>query len=516
MSKNKATRMTRNQIFLKKLISTFIVCAMFAAAIMLSIVIYIRGELFSGSFQITEVMREAFAKDIGGKAFAQMVVTTTSYHDDVMGSFVAIYDENGEYYICPEDSVILRVAKDNETDFHFYDLADSAKNSLDDIWAKYEPGKGNNDIAYLTHPYTLSRFCLVDDTFIPLEMVVSDNDKTETIVINAEIPDGAEIYTSDMVKWADLLFNYAEVDKEEYSYIQQLIKDNHAVNSFITEFDSITNISRIEIDGKDYFIGETIICNVGFIVEQAFVMVLPGTLLVFIIIALLRTSKEYAVLSAHYAIEDYRREMTDRLAHDLKSPLMVISGYAENLSENVNSEGRQHYADAIIENVRYMDDIIANILNLSKLENDEVVIEKETFDAALIIKELEENYRDLMSKRNLSFSCEGSAIISSDKAVVRTLLDNLMTNAVKYTDDQGSISVRCEKSQITFSNTCSDINKLDLSNLTAPFVKGEDSRSGRKGSGLGLAIASVAASKLGFKLNIKAEGDKFVAVIHIK
>lgn len=511
MSKNKATRMTRNQIFLKKLISTFIVCAMFAAALVFTIVIFIRGELFSSTFQITDVIREAFAKDIGGKAFSRMVLTNVSYHEGAMDSFAAIYDENGEYYICPEDSVILRVAKDNETDFHFYDLADSAKNSLDDIWAKYEPGKGNDDIMYLTHPYTLSRFCLIDDTFIPLEVEVTDNDVTETIVINADIPEGAEIYTSDMVKWADLIFNYAEVDKEEYSYFQQLIKDNHAVDSIITEFESITRISRIEIDGKDYFIGDTIIFNAGFVVQKSLIVILPITLLVFIIIALLRTSKEYAVLSAHYAIEDHRREMTDRLAHDLKSPLMVISGYAENLSENVNPENRQHYADAILENVRYMDNIIADVLDLSKLEDGAVKTNPEDLDAAEIIRELGANYEECFRKNEVKFTCEGSAPFTADKALMKTILDNLLSNAVKYTDKGGSVTVKCESGRVCISNTCADADKLDFSKLTDPFVKGDNSRSGRKGSGLGLSIASTAAARLGLKLSLSAENGMFKA-----
>ena len=505
--------MTRNQIFLKKLISTFIVCAMFAAALVFTLLIYIRGEMFSGSYQVTEIIREAFAKDMGGKAFARMTITSVSYHDEFMDSFVAIYDENGEYYIYPEDSVTLRVAKDSEADLHFYDLADSAKNSLDEIKIKYKPGEGNDDITYLTNPYTLSRFCIIDDTFIPLEVVVTDNNKEETIVIDAEIPEGAEIYTSDMITKAKLLFNYTDVNKDDYSYISQRINSNQ---SLVTDFNSITNISRIEIDGRDYFIGETQIINIGFVVKCALVVILPVTLLVFIIIALLRTSKEYAVLSAHYAIEDHRREMTDRLAHDLKSPLMVISGYAENLSENVNPENRQHYSEAILENVRYMDNIIADVLDLSKLEDGAVKTNTEAFDAAEIIKELGANYEDCFRKNEVKFTYEGSAPFTTDKALMKTILDNLMSNAVKYTDKGGSITAKCENGKVCISNTCADADKLDFAKLAEPFVKGDNSRGGRKGSGLGLSIASAAAAKLGLKLSLSAENGMFIAQLTSK
>lgn len=505
--------MTRNQIFLKKLISTFIVCALFAAALVFTLIIYIRGEMFSGAFQITEIIREGFAKDIGGKAFARTIVTSTSYHDEFMDGFTAIYDENGEYYISPEDIVTLRVAKDSETDFHFYDLADSAKNSLDEIKSKYEPGKGNDDIAYLTHPYSLSRFCLIDDTFIPLEVVVTNNDKTEIIAINADIPDGAEIYTADMVKWADLLFYYAEVDKDDFSYIRQHVQKNQ---SLVTDFNSITNISQIEIDGKDYYIGETIILNIGYIVKCALVAILPITLLVFIIIALLRTSKEYAVLSAHYAIEDRRKDITNKLAHDLKSPLMVISGYAENLENGVNPEKNAHYASAILENVRYMDNIIANVLDLSKLEDGTEKTNIESFDAAEIIKELGTNYEDCFIKNEIDFSFEGSAPFTTDKDLMRTILDNLLSNAVKYTDKRGRVIIKCENGRVCISNTCANADKLDTAELLLPFVKGDNSRSGRNGSGLGLSIASAAALRLGLKLSLSAENGMFKAEISSK
>ena len=258
------------------------------------------------------------------------------------------------------------------------------------------------------------------------------------------------------------------------------------------------------------------IFNAGFVVKRAIIVILPITLLVFIIIALLRTSKEFAVLSAHYAIEDHRREMTDRLAHDLKCPLMVISGYAENLSENVNPENRQHYADAILENVRYMDNIIADVLELSKLEDGAVKTNPEDFDAAEIIKEHGANYEECFRKNEVKFTYEGSAPFNTDKAHMKTILDNLMSNAVTYTDKCGSITVKCENGKVCISNNCADTYKLDFVKHAEPFVKGDNSRSGRKGSCLGLSIASCAASKLGLKLSLSAENGMLKAEISKK
>ena len=235
-----------------------------------------------------------------------------------------------------------------------------------------------------------------------------------------------------------------------------------------------------------------------------------------LIIAYLRASKEYAVLSAHYEIEDRRRDMTNKLAHDLKSPLMVISGYAENLQSGVSPDKNEHYISAILDNVRYMDSIIASVLELSKLEESDMDPEASELDAAELLHGIAANYENELEKNDLKLSINGTADFTADKKLMMDILTNLIENAVKYTDVSGSITAECRKGYICITNDCTEADKLNADELTKPFVKGDNSRNGRKGSGLGLSIAAEAARRQGLSLEVKAQDGKFSVTVSQK
>ncbi len=337
-----------------------------------------------------------------------------------------------------------------------------------------------------------------------------------TLFTDIVVPEGAEVYTSADAQVSRLSFIYAQVDKDKFAYVQQLVKDNRGIDSMIEELDRITDISGIELGGKSSYIGEALIFNIGTVVGKALRFIVPVMIAVTLIIAYLRASKEYAVLSAHYEIEDRRRDMTNKLAHDLKSPLMVISGYAENLQSGVSPDKNEHYISAILDNVRYMDSIIASVLELSKLEESDLSPEATELDAAELLHGIAANYENELEKNDLKLSINGTADFTADKKLMMDILTNLMENAVKYTDVSGSITTECRKGYICITNDCTEADKLNADELTKPFVKGDNSRNGRKGSGLGLSIAAEAARRQGLSLEVKAQDGKFSVTVSQK
>ena len=337
-----------------------------------------------------------------------------------------------------------------------------------------------------------------------------------TLFTDIVVPEGAEVYTSADAQVSRLFFIYAQVDKDKFAYVQQLVKDNGGIDSTIEEFDRITDISGIELGGKSRYIGEALIFNTGAVVGKALRFIVPVMIAVTLIIAYLRASKEYAVLSAHYEIEDRRRDMTNKLAHDLKSPLMVISGYAENLQSGVSPDKNEHYISAILDNVRYMDSIIASVLELSKLEESDLSPEATELDAAELLHGIAVNYENELEKNDLKLSINGTADFTADKKLMRDILTNLMENSVKYTDVSGGITAECRKGYICITNDCTEADKLNADELTKPFVKGDNSRNGRKGSGLGLSIAAEAARRQGLSIEVKAQDGKFSVTVSQK
>lgn len=239
------------------------------------------------------------------------------------------------------------------------------------------------------------------------------------------------------------------------------------------------------------------------------------------LIALCCTYLRYIKLRAMYTMEDYRRTLTDSMAHDLKSPLMAISGYAENLKENVNTEKKEHYAESIINNVQYMNDIISNILQLSRLESGTIKLNKENLELKNLIEQNLEKYEEVLSENNLKIKMENSVIVKGDVKLLSQALDNLISNAVKYSEPDSVIEIIAEDNimsgakKITFSNSCNEQPDVSVQDLWKPFVKADNSRSNQTGTGIGLTIAKNIFEMHGFKQKLFYEEGRFIVEIQL-
>ena len=212
-----------------------------------------------------------------------------------------------------------------------------------------------------------------------------------------------------------------------------------------------------------------------------------------------------------YELNAYRRNLTASLAHDLKSPLMAISGYAENLRDNVHTEKRAAYADSILQNTQYMDRLIADVLDLAKLEQG-TVLQKRSCDMAALVNETAAQFRAQTEEKHLTVTVSGTCAVSADPRMMTQALANLIGNAVKYTPEGGQIRVCCTEKTLSVSN---DIAAPipDAAKLIQPFAKGDDTRGSRSGSGMGLAIVKQICVLHGFRLKLTSEKQIFTAEI---
>ncbi|MCR4649541.1 MAG: HAMP domain-containing histidine kinase [Lachnospiraceae bacterium] len=232
-----------------------------------------------------------------------------------------------------------------------------------------------------------------------------------------------------------------------------------------------------------------------------------------IVVCFLLANLSYSKLKVWYQNEDYRKALMNSMAHDLKTPLTVMSGYAENLKLNVQSEKREHYADAIIENTEYMNGIIADVLALSKLESNNDPNSVAKTDFCEIAKEVIVRYEDALNQRGITYTIENSFSKNANTESVKRVLDNLINNAVKYTKDNGSIKIYSKGNSLIIQNTPITPLKTTPSKLWEPFVKDDESRSEKNGTGLGLSIVRSLLQSQGLKAKIISKGDDFRIVI---
>lgn len=242
------------------------------------------------------------------------------------------------------------------------------------------------------------------------------------------------------------------------------------------------------------------------------VIICTVTLLICLLSSLIMSFRTYNVYKAHYAMEDYRRDMTNTLAHDLKTPLMAISGCAEMLSENADNEKQKHYSDMILSNVRYMDGMITNVLELSKLENS-TELRKENINIGQTAREIVEKYKGLLSERGLNAKISGSGNISADKQLMAQVMDNLVSNAAKYASQGSDIEINIDDGGFTVKNSYDGSINKTAEELWQPFIKGDSARSGQNGSGLGLYIVRSICDRHGLTYSLNAENGIFAVTI---
>ncbi|MBQ4059573.1 MAG: HAMP domain-containing histidine kinase [Lachnospiraceae bacterium] len=243
------------------------------------------------------------------------------------------------------------------------------------------------------------------------------------------------------------------------------------------------------------------------------ILIYVGLVSVAFVVALISSYTAYIKQKSSYEMDQYRRNMTNTMAHDLKSPLMVISGFAENLLEQDLAEKPKHFTSSILDNVQYMNQIIDKVLELSKVESAEYKLQKEDVDLRKISEKLVENYTSQMDERGLEIRLSGECVVSADELCMMQVLDNLIGNAVKYSIEGSVIEIQLSDNKYKIANTSSVDFDVEVKDLTTPFVKGDNSRSGKKGSGIGLAIVKNLVEQHGYHLEIECNDRIFVAEI---
>ncbi len=212
---------------------------------------------------------------------------------------------------------------------------------------------------------------------------------------------------------------------------------------------------------------------------------------------------------AEYAFEDYQRALTNNLAHDIKTPLMAIGGYVENILDGkLSDEEVNKYLKSIMNNVSYTDSIISRTLELNSMNY--INIHKKQTDVRNIVENIIDKYSVMLDSNNITLNIDGHSEVDADASMLETAIENLISNAVKYTPDNGNININISKKGFSISNTVS--KKFDVSGIKRPFVKSDTARN-KSGSGLGLSIADTAVQANNFNLVLLCTDTQFIAEI---
>ena len=195
----------------------------------------------------------------------------------------------------------------------------------------------------------------------------------------------------------------------------------------------------------------------------------------------------WKTVKAQMIQEQKRLDLTNALAHDIKTPLFVISGYAYSLKEDIDENERELYLDKIIEQTDEVNSLVHRMLNFSKLDSYAMTLSKTEFDLGAMAESIAENYTALPDNKRLVCTRSGDNRIAADKELIRTALQNLIDNAVKYSLPDSEIQIDVTEKTITVSNESEPMTKSELRQIWQPYYRKDKSRH-QKGNGLGLSI----------------------------
>lgn len=208
-----------------------------------------------------------------------------------------------------------------------------------------------------------------------------------------------------------------------------------------------------------------------------------------------------------------QRDYTNALAHDLKTPLMAISGYAENLQSNVNPEKQEHYYEAIQSNVHYMNRLITDMLNLAGLQRAEETLSRENVDMRSMTEQAASYYEQELSEKKQQLKIVGSGYMNADSLLLERAIRNLIENAVKYSPVGEAIQIQLEDNSFRITNTGVTLPKEKWEEVFQPFVKGDPARERDSGIGLGLAIVRDIAQLHGFQCRLECTEQATTVVL---
>lgn len=187
-------------------------------------------------------------------------------------------------------------------------------------------------------------------------------------------------------------------------------------------------------------------------------------------------------------VEQVRRETTAALAHELKTPLSVLSAAAELLGDNLAPEKQAHYLDVIQTQAQRMDGSVRKMLELSRLETGVQALRREEFPLAALAQERLAAALPADGSLHTELASDNEYMVNADRALLARALDALLENAVQHTPEGGCITVRIANGMLSVANTGDAIPNHALPRLWEAYYQADPSRS-TKGDGLGLSIA---------------------------
>lgn len=217
-------------------------------------------------------------------------------------------------------------------------------------------------------------------------------------------------------------------------------------------------------------------------------------------------------------IETLRTDFVANVSHEFKTPISSIEGYATLLQNpTLSPEKRMRYVEKILENSRRLSNLTSNMLLLTKLENQGMVIDNKEFRLDEQIRKNILSLEDKWSKKNIQFDMDlpQQSYYGSER-LLEHVWYNVIDNAIKHSPQNGTIEIRIEQDDLFVSVEITDhgdgMTEDVMKHIFEKFYQGDPSRK-EEGNGLGLALVKRILNICKCEIDVKSkigEGTTFI------
>jgi signal transduction histidine kinase len=196
--------------------------------------------------------------------------------------------------------------------------------------------------------------------------------------------------------------------------------------------------------------------------------------------------------------DEYHKDLIANVSHDLRTPLTMIKSYAEMIRDlsGDNPEKRNRHLSVIIDEADRLNNMVTDLLNLSRLQSKKIVLDKKEFDLNEAAESMLSGYKLMNDSEgyNISFNrCKGACVVDADPVRIDQVMNNLLSNAIKYCGEDKVIIIRTKKEDNTVLFSVTDhgrgIKPEELPHVWDRYYKSSTNHvRPTEGSGVGLSI----------------------------
>ena len=213
-------------------------------------------------------------------------------------------------------------------------------------------------------------------------------------------------------------------------------------------------------------------------------------------------------------------DFTAMIAHDLRSPLSNIIGIADMMQQGLFGpvcEEQRNWLERMHNNGKNLVRLVSDFLDVSKLESGSIELQNSSTDVLDLIRNIVVNYQPVATRKNIALTCAGNdslAPIQADARRLDQVITNLLSNALKFTDEGGAVEIRVVPEQkfgirVEVQDSGIGIAAGEIANLFQKYRQADSTQAfAHQGTGLGLVICKMIVEAHGGKIWIESTEGK--------